>query len=292
LPFAVSAIVFLPFFFPDGLMGSILGSVIEKPFGPPVDEVPLRDSPLTSVIAQVRFPAVMSIQGDPGFVGPFQEALRKDYPILRQERQLLVLVGPTGGFPQDAGVLLRFEQQDPDAWQVTLAPTFVSLSTKKRYASRSDFLTRLTVVLHALEGWLGPKVCDRIGVRYLDRVSKEHLEQLSKLVRPEVLGVGGSPTEGGVEVVHSLADTLFRLDDSSELRSRWGILPAGATYDPGVEPIGDPSWVLDLDHYTAKPEDFDLAAINDRVATFCDRIYRFFRWAVTDDFLDTFGAER
>ena len=269
----------------------MLGSVIDKPFGPPVDEVPLRNSPLASVIAQVRFPAVISIQGDPGFVAPFQEVLRKDYPILRQERQLQVLIGPTGGFPQDAGTILRFEQQDPDGWQVTLAPTFVSLSAK-RYTSRSDFLGRLAVVLHALESWLSPKVCDRIGVRYIDRVSGKNLEQLANLVKPELLGVGAAQIDAGAEVVHTLADTLFHLDDSSELRSRWGILPPGATYDPGVEPTGESSWVLDLDHYTAKPEDFDLAAINGRVATFCDRIYRFFIWSVTDDFLDAFGADR
>jgi uncharacterized protein (TIGR04255 family) len=265
--------------------------VIETPFGPSVKEVPLRNAPLVSVIAQVRFPAVMSIQADPGFVAPFQEALRNDYPIMRQERQLQVLVGPSGGFPQDAGVILRFEQQDPDSWQITLAPTFVSLSAK-RYSRRSDFLARLTVVLHALDSWLGPKVCDRIGIRYIDRLRGEQLAQLSKLVRPEVLGIGAAAPDSDIEVVHTLADALFRLDDSSELRSRWGLLPARGTYDPGVEPVSETSWVLDLDHYTAGQEDFDLAAISGRAATFCDRIYRFFRWSVTDDFLDVFGAER
>ncbi|MHB8340133.1 MAG: TIGR04255 family protein [Mycobacteriales bacterium] len=174
--------------------------------------------------------------------------LRKDYPVLRQERQIQVLIGPSGASPHDAGVILRFEQQDPDAWQVTLAPTFVSLSAK-RYTRRSDFLSRLTIVLHALDSWLDPKVCDRVGVRYIDRVTGEHLAQLAKLVRPEVLGIKGVPTDGGVEVVHTLADALFRLDDASELRSRWGLLPAGATYDPGIEPAGEHSWVLDLDHY-------------------------------------------
>ncbi len=272
--------------------GKYVGRVtIETPFGPSVEEVPLRNSPLVGVIAQVRFPAVMSIQPDSSFVAPFQEALRKDYPVLRQERQLQVLIGPSGASPHDAGVILRFEQQDPDAWQVTLAPTFVSLSAK-RYTRRSDLLSRLTVVLHALDSWLDPKVCDRVGVRYIDRVTGEHLAQLAKLVRPEVLGIKGVPTGGAVEVVHTLADALFRLDDASELRSRWGLLPTGATYDPGIEPAGEQSWVLDLDHYTAQPGDFDLAAISERVSTFCDRIYRFFRWSVTDDFLKAYGAER
>ena len=50
--------------------------------------------------------------------------------------------------------------------------------------------------------------------------------------------------------------------------------------------------MLDLDYYTSEPEDFDLAAIGGKVADFCDRIYTFFRWAVTDAFLDEFGAVR
>ncbi len=274
---------------PHGKYSGIV--MIKTPFGPAVEEVPLQNSPLVSVIAQVRFPAVMSIQPDSGFVAPFQEALRRDYPILRQERQLQVLIGPSGASPHDAGVILRFEHQDPDAWQVTLAPTFVSLSAK-HYTRRSDLLSRLTVVLHALDSWLDPKVCDRVGVRFIDRVSGEHLAHLPKLVRPEVLGITGALAGSEVEVVHTLADALFRLDDASELRGRWGLLPTGATYDPGIEPAAEQSWVLDLDHYTAQPGDFDLASISERVSTFCDRIYRFFRWSVTDDFLDTYGAVR
>ncbi len=262
------------------------------PFGPPVQEVPLSRAPLVNVIAQVRFPAVMKIEADRGFVATFQESIRNDYPILRQERQLGVMMGPGGVQPQDAGTVWRFENRDPDAWQVTLAPTFVSLSAK-RYTRRSDLLARLTVVLHAIEGWLHPNVCDRIGVRYVDRVTGAPLARLSKLVRPEILGLAGDEAVlDDVEVIHALSDTLFQFDDSSQLRGRWGRLPAGATYDPGIEPAREPSWLLDLDHYTSQPENFDHAAISGKVADFSDRIYTFFRWAVTEMFLDEFGAER
>lgn len=262
------------------------------PFGPSVEEVPLPSSPLVNVIAQVRFPAVMKIEADKSFVATFQEAIRQDYPILRTERQLGVMIGPSGAVPQDAGTVWRFEAQDPDAWQVTLASSFVSLSAR-RYTRRSDLLQRLAVLLHALDAWLSPQVCDRIGVRYVDRVTGDHLLHLDKLVRPEILCLsGGKAEEGGAKVIHSLSDTLFQLEDASQLRGRWGSLPAGATYDPGIEPANERSWLLDLDYSTSTPQDFDLAEISDRVATFCDRIYTFFRWSVTDDFLTAFGAEQ
>src|SRR5664279_4115839 len=171
------------------------------PFGAPVQEVPLSRAPLVNVIAQVRFPAVMKIEADSGFVATFQELIRKDYPILRPERQLGVMVGPGGVQSQDAGTIWRFEMKDPDAWQVTLSPTFVSLSTK-RYTRRSDLIARLTVVLHALEGWLHPDVCDRVGIRYVDRVTGDQLARLSKLVRSEILGVAGDESMlGSIEVV-------------------------------------------------------------------------------------------
>jgi uncharacterized protein (TIGR04255 family) len=261
-------------------------------FGSSVQEVPLTRAPLVSVIAQVRFPPVMKIQADSGFVATFQEMIRKDYPIMRSERQLGVMIGPAGAQPQDAGIIWRFESRDPDAWQVTLAPNFVSLSAK-RYTRRSDFLARLTVVLHALEGWLHPDISDRIGVRYVDRVTGDQLAQLNELVQPEILGVLGAEIAlSSVNLVHALSDTLFQLDDSSQLRGRWGRLPPGATYDAAIEPAGEPSWVLDLDLYTSEPEDFDLAAIAARVSDFSDRIYTFFRSAVTDKFLEEFGAVR
>jgi uncharacterized protein (TIGR04255 family) len=265
--------------------------MIDSPFGVPVDEVPLLAAPLASVIAQVRFPAVVSIQAEAGFLAPFQEALRADYPILRQERQLQILVGPAGGVPQDAGMIWRFEQQDPDAWQVTLAPSFVSLSAK-RYTNRSDLVSRLTVVLHALNNWLNPVICDRIGVRYVDRVTGEQLENLKMLVRGDVLGLAAERFhDPDAEVVHSLTDVLFRLQDASELRARWGLLPPGAVYDVGIESSPESSWVLDLDHYSAQPKDFELGAIASTMSSYCERVYRFFRWVVTDDFLDAYRAQ-
>src|SRR5436190_3694501 len=61
-------------------------------------EIPLKDSPLVRVIAQVRFPQILSIR-QPEFVAPFQEALRAKYPVGREEQTRAVLVGPGGIAP-------------------------------------------------------------------------------------------------------------------------------------------------------------------------------------------------
>ena len=262
-----------------------------EPFGSPVTEVPLSKAPLVHVIAQVRFPQVLSID-DPSFVAGFQERIRDQYPILRQERQIGMEIGPAGVRPQDAGMLWRFETRNPDDWQVTLSQTFVSLSTR-RYTNRADFLNRFANVLEALAQWLSPSICDRVGVRYIDRLTEPHLTRLPELIQPPALGIlGPQVTLTNVAVAHALSDTVFRLPDASELRTRWGLLPAGATYDSGLEPVTEPSWVLDLDHSTAGATDFAPAAITKQLELFCERIYTFFRAAVTDQFLHEFGAQQ
>ena len=63
---------------PNRSLGKYSGKVMTMtPFGPSVQEVPLTRAPLVNVIAQVRFPAVMKIEADSGFVATFQELIRK-----------------------------------------------------------------------------------------------------------------------------------------------------------------------------------------------------------------------
>jgi hypothetical protein len=74
----------------------VVGVTTFDPFsskGP--DEVPLERAPLARVIAQVRFPTIVSL-GRPEFIGPFQEAIRPRYPILRSEQAAGLTVGPLG----------------------------------------------------------------------------------------------------------------------------------------------------------------------------------------------------
>ena len=267
-------------------------SMVNHPFGPPVAEIPLERAPLVLVVAQVRFPTVASIAEDQAFIAPFQERLRDAYPVLRPEQQAQLMLGPEGPVQQSTGRLWRFEQHN-GPWSVTLTPDFVALSTSS-YTSHQDFLDRLAATLNALEEWLKPAVCDRLGVRYVDRITDARLlEGLGSLLRPEVLGAASIET-GDENVVrqHSLVDSAFRHTDGSELRARWGTLPANSTFDPAIPAISEVSWVLDLDMSTTAPEDFSASALARRAQVFAEHIYRFFLWAVTDEFLDRHGAVR
>lgn len=267
-----------------------MGSVINEPFGPVVPEIPLPSAPLVFVVAQARFERVASILSEE-FIAAFQEAIRSSYPKMRREQQTTVLIGPDGRLlTTDAGTVWRFDEH-PERWQVALSPDSVALSTAS-YTSRSDFIGRLAAVLSAAQRRLGLLFCDRLGVRYVDRVTDDDLlTRLADLVKPEVRGpVGARIGEAGIEQIHSFSDTTYRLPDNAELHARWGVLPAQATLDPAIPAADVTSWVLDIDAYTRAQETFDAPALTARAERLCERIYRFFRWTVDDEFLVAHGG--
>ena len=264
-----------------------MGIMLDLPFGPPVASVPLPDSPLVFVVTQIRFPLVASIN-DPAFVGPFQERIRRTYNDLRQDQEILVTLGPDGATNQQKGSVWRFSDE-PGGWEVALAPEFIALATR-RYTSRSDFMGRLGALLEAFDAWLQPTKVRRVGVRYIDRIGEAHLNSIDRLVRREVLGPlhTGAPPDGHLR--QTLTDSEYQFTDATGMRARWGVLPPKATFDPAIEPWEEPSWVLDIDAWLGE-RPFDPDAIRRQVQALSDRIYRYFRWVVTDDFLTTFGAD-
>lgn len=256
--------------------------------GPPPAEVPLTDAPLVRVIAQARFPLVASVE-QRDFVAPFQEAIRAEYPVLRPEQSRSVVFGQTGMMDARSNTAWRFNDRT-STWRVTLAPDFVALETR-RYTSRDDFLDRLRRVLEALVDHINPQVIDRLGVRYIDRLEGENLKDLPRLVSPEVCGV--LSTTLAPYALQSISEAMFELpNDAGQVMTRWGLVPARGTVDPAaVDPIDEPSWLLDIDAFQNNTQDFDVEAALQQARGFAERIYSVFRWAVTDEFLRRYGGQ-
>ena len=251
------------------------------------DEVPLERSPLIRVIAQLRFPPIVSL-GRAEFIGPFQEAIRSRYPILRQEQAAGFVVGPQGLVLQKSdGVVWRFHDK-ADGWRVSLAPEFIALESMV-YKDREDLFERFEQILVALDAVAKLPVYDRLGVRYINRIHGPELDKLASLVRPEVLGLAVSSVAG---LNHSVCESLF-VNGEVSLNTRWGRLPPNTTTDPAsMEPIPESSWVLDLDVFRGVQKDFDTAAILDDGRMFARTIHDFFRWCVTPEFLNVYGQKR
>ena len=253
----------------------------------PPPEVPLKNAPLVRAIAQVRFPPILSIEQQM-FVGAFQEAIRAEYPTLEPVKtQSLILNTDGASVTPTLQTTWCFWNADR-TWRISLACNSVSIETTK-YVSRSDFLARLEDLLVKLHRNFHLSQIDRVGLRYIDRIVGQNLEDISQLIRPEMNGIICSDLQ---EYVHQvLHESLFLLPEA-QISARWGVIPANATFDPyAIEAVPERSWILDLDISATKPQVFNLEALMDQALSFTERIYTFFRWAVTDEFLRRYGGE-
>lgn len=252
-------------------------------------EIWLPKAPLVRVVTRINFPVVVSI-GKPEFIAPFQEALRKVYPVLRPEQAFGVVFSNMPGTPPtpQTQTTWRFSQPD-NSWRVALAPNFLAIETTA-YKSEADFVERAKLVVEALAEHINPQLVDRIGLRFIDRVVGAPLKDLAKYLRPEVVGILTS--EVATNVQHAMSECLFDVpDEKAQLHARWGHLPPNATVDPAaLEAIGEPSWILDLDMFSKASSPFTPKSVLEQISTYTERIYAFFRWAVTEEFLKLYGG--
>jgi len=212
--------------------------------------------------------------------------------VLRPEEERSVVFGSQGVVDTGSNTLWRFNEVT-GVWRVTLAPDFLALETTK-YTSREDFMERLRLVLEALREHIDPRVVDRLGVRYIDRVSGENMSALPRLVRPEVAGILGSPLSEHAQ--RAVSENVFILPgNAGQITARWGLLAPRSTIDPSaLDAINECSWILDIDAFQAFLEGsrrFDVDSVVEQARGFAERIYAIFRWAVTDEFLRRYGGE-
>jgi uncharacterized protein (TIGR04255 family) len=258
-----------------------------SPFGiEPVARVPLAQPPLDQVICQVRFPQILAIRMDDALI-PFQEALRDTYPVLRKEQERAVEISDSGIQVKDSGIVWRLHDEKEE-YKVSLGPGFIALDVH-RYESRDEFTGRMEAALNALVESFNPKRYDRIGTRYIDRVDDPQVvDNLGRYVRRELIGAA---TSQDADVTRSVGEATAVVDGRVNVRARWGIVQAGEQVDPRMPPVDNKSWFLDTDVFSGSGGTFDVSTIMSDVALFAGAAYRFFRWAVTDEFLSHFGGD-
>lgn len=264
---------------------------LSSPFGDePLVEMPLSRAPLVRTLAQVRFPSLSVLAGGDAALR-IAEALSDDYPIFHESQELTVQISPDGVTQMPGGGRLWQLKSADESWQVSFGQSFLSLHTSN-YIDRDDFCRRLQVAWEELSIAVKPPSIQRVGFRYINRVEDEaFLGNLGNMVRPEVVGGSAVPLNAG-QLVSSFSENLYEVSPNHALQARWGILPPNALLDPTLPGVDRKSWILDLDSYRnytpADGTDVDVVAV---VADLGRAGYRFFRWAVTAEFLQEFGGE-
>ena len=137
----------------------------------------LHKNQLAEVICQLRFPQILMI--DQQAPALFQEQIRHEFPqyAVRKDVPAPKITGVPGN--------LTLENQTPTAnyqfistdgvWRVNLTSTFISLACK-HYTRWETFAQKLDKPLAAFIKTYKPAYFQRIGLRYLNFVSRKALE--------------------------------------------------------------------------------------------------------------------
>ncbi|GLQ28070.1 TIGR04255 family protein [Sulfitobacter pacificus] len=270
-----------------------MGNRHEDPlFGDIPERTLLGNAPLVRVLGQVRFPKIVKI-AEESYIADFQEAIRKQYPHFQSEVVQGVELNLAGQELQHrvmSTVIWRFF--DPTrVLRISLSQDAITLETAK-YVSRDDFLERLGFVLTSLQETIGPSLVQRVGFRYVDRLQGEKiLGSLDQLIQPELLNVLQPKLTSNIDI--SMTE-ITATTKEGKLIARYGLAPMNYSHDPDMAPpVGERSWVLDVDSYSTDcaGQDFSAKMLCGELDKVAARAYSFFRWSITDQFLEQFGAK-
>lgn len=138
-----------------------------------------------------------------------------------------------------------------------------------------------------------PSLVERVGFRYVDRLqSDEYLNSLAQLIQPELLNVLQPNLTSKIDI--SMTEVTSTTAEG-KLIARYGLAPAGYSHEPEVAPpVDERSWVLDVDSYSTNcaGQEFNVQTLHDELDKVAARAYAFFRWSITEEFLERFGANQ
>ena len=240
---------------------------------------------LAEVICQLRFPEIESISSH--VPARFQEAVRSEYPQFscRQEAPAPKISGAPGSLTlENQPSLINYQFASPDGvWRINLTSKFISLSCN-RYTCWEDFAKRLDKPLAAFIKLYKPAYFERIGLRYINFLSKKALElealPFSQLIDPCYLGPLGQEDVDPAAVTRCSMDFEMNLHGGckAKIHAGPGMVKRNNVPDPEVK------FVFDMDLYMAGnvPVNYSAGALQ----TLHSQAYPIFRGAVTETLQD------
>jgi uncharacterized protein (TIGR04255 family) len=259
------------------------------------ERVVFTDPPLVLALCQIRFSTMLNVT-QAAAVSAFQQAIIDDYPVMAQahEQSISFQVAGNLAFEQasvqaKSGTVTWQFKDIENTWTVVLTPDFLTLETRA-YNDFSDFLNRLEKLVGALAKTIRPLVGLRIGLRYVDEIRPGHSEW-KRVIRPELLGALAVPRLATI-ADQSFQFMHFRAPDGIGVNVMHGAMPAGTVINPrpGEEAPETVFYLLDTDVYQEfKPGELAIKprVIREHVERFHEVVSRFFRWAVTEEYMST-----
>lgn len=230
-----------------------------------------RNNQLAEVACQLRFPQILTIQTD--LPAAFQEAIRDLFPIYTLRKE---------GLP--GSQINNYQFSTPDGrCRVNLSSRNITL-TVSRYTCWEDFAAMLDKPLAAFIQLYKPAFFDRIGLRYVNFISRKALQlqevPFRELISPCYLGILNEDDVLEKATVRSTvdADTALRGGCRCKIHAGPGNVKVSGVPDPEVK------FILDMDLYMPGNVDIKLSA--GALQTLHAQSYGLFRGAITDTLHD------
>ena len=236
---------------------------------------------LEQVICQLRFPEILAIETK--LPADFQEAIRDHFPrySARKEQPAPKLTGNPGQMnlekPQPV-TNYQFASED-GVWRVNLTSRFISLACT-RYTRWEDFAGQLDKPLAAFIQIYKPAWFERIGLRYVNAISRKALglegESFRNLIHERYLGVMSDEEIADNAVMRSGvdADVGIRGGCRVKIHAGPGQVRRGNVQDPEVK------FIFDQDLYMGGKVPVNLSA--GALQTLHTQGFAIFRDAITD----------
>ncbi len=248
-------------------------------------------NPLAEVICQLRFPEILTIEANTPV--DFQEAIRQEFPVyaLRKEMAAPKVTGTPGNMAlQNQPQTNNYQFVSADGvWRVNLTSKFISLSCN-RYTSWEEFARVLDKPLAAFIQVYRPAFFSRVGLRYLNFISRNALDlegvPFRDLIDPQYLGILANEAVQESSVTRCSMDAEFSLRGGCKCK-----LHAG----PGLvkrngQPDKEVKFILDLDLFMDGnvPVNVSVGALQ----TLHSQAFGIFRGAITEQLHDAMDPER
>ena len=236
---------------------------------------------LAEVICQLRFPEILTINSNPP--ADFQELIRGDYPQYSStmETPAPKLTGVPGNLQiQSAPGTMNYQFVSADGeWRINLTSNFISLSCTK-YICWENFARKLDKPLAAFIQTYKPAYFERIGLRYLNFISREALnldnEPYRELIAPAYLGVLAQENLLEKSTLRSSVDAEFTICGGCHAKIHAG---PGLVKQRGQQQK-EIKFIFDQDLYMNGNVPINLSA--GALETLHSQAYPLFRGAITD----------
>lgn len=253
----------------------------------------LSRSPLVLVLAQVKLSTVLQM-GE--FVPKIQERLRRqDMPVFRVSRTQEIVLAPK----PIVGSHDRWLFSNKDMTRtVVLAPDFVVL-VASTYSVFEEFVDVLRRVLDVVGEETQVALSDRLGLRYVDLIRLQEGESFDQYLHPGLAGVPAETLKAKriLQQVQVQAETdmgtlmvrLWQTDDGRFLPP--DLQGEDVKFTTSRPSPGETATILDIDHFSALPRDFDVPRLVEDMWRLHDGSDHAFRAISTDLARRQWGAE-